>query len=65
MPLPYNTLYSGSSYSADNSYNFCDRSKLFAVLNLQVNCFLRSWYCGLKYAFNVYQINVKHEKMIL
>ena len=35
---------------AYNSFNFCDRSKLFAVLNLPVNCLLGSWYCYLKYA---------------
>ena len=35
--LLYKTFYSGSSYSAAyNSYNFCDRSKLFAVLNLPI-----------------------------
>ena len=44
----------GSSYcEAYNSYNFCDRHKLIAVLNLPVNCLLGSLYCDLKYAFNV------------
>ena len=37
--LPYKIFYSGSTYSESyNSYNFCDRSKLFAALNLPVNC---------------------------
>ena len=35
--LLYKTFYSGSSYSAAyNSYNFCDRSKLLAVLNFPI-----------------------------
>ena len=40
---PFNTFYSESSYSAAyNSYNLCDRGKLFAVLNLPVNCLVES-----------------------
>ena len=43
--LPYNTFCSESSYSAAyTSYNFCNRSKLFAVLNLPVLCLVESWY---------------------
>ena len=50
--LPYKTFHSGSSYSAaNNSYNFCHRSKLFAVLNFPVNCLVWSLYGDLKYAF--------------
>ena len=49
--LPYKTLYSVSSYSAVyNPYNFYDRSKLFAVLDLPVNYPLELWYFDLKYA---------------
>ena len=60
--LPYKTFYSGSSYSAAyNSYNFCDRNKLFAVLNLPVNCPLGSWYFDIKYALKVYQRQYKKE----
>ena len=37
--LPYITFSSRLSYStAYNSYSFCDRSKLFAVLEWSVNC---------------------------
>ena len=40
MYLPYNTFYSGPSNSAaNNSNNFVDRRKLFAVLNFQVIAF--------------------------
>ena len=47
--LPYISFYSGSTYStAYNSYNVCDRSKLFAVLKLPVDCLLGSWYFHLK-----------------
>ena len=58
MSLPY-YIFNISSYSeAYNSYNFCDRRKLFAVLNLHVNRLLWSWYCDLKNAFKVHQMNV-------
>ena len=54
---PYNTFYSGASYSAAYSYyNFVDRRKLFAVLNSPVNCLLGSWYCDPRCAFKLYQI---------
>ena len=37
----YETFYSGSSYSAAyNSYNFCDRSKPFAVVNCKLLTFM-------------------------
>ena len=64
---PYKTFYSGSSYSAAyNSYNFCDKSKLFAVLNLPNISRLESWCFDLKYALKVYQIKVlKKKSMIL
>ena len=68
MYLPYNTFYLGSSYSAaNNSTNFVDRRKLFAVLNFQVNCLLWSWYCDLKYALNfqVHQMNVLKKKLMI
>ena len=66
MSLPYNTFYARSSYStAYNYYNFCDRRKLFAVLNLPVNCPVRSWYCDLKYVFKVYQMNVLKMKSVI
>ena len=43
--LIYITFYLGLSYStAYNSWNFCDRSKLFAVLEWSVNCLLNLKY---------------------
>ena len=67
MSLPYTTFYSGSSCSAAyNSYNFCDKCKLFAVLNLPVNSLSWSWRSDLKYAFKVNRMNVlKKKSMIL
>ena len=64
--LPYKTFYLGSSYSAaHSSYHFCDRSKLFAVLNLPVNCLLGSWYCDVKYALQVYKMKVLKKKIMI
>ena len=48
--LLYITFSSGLSYStAYNSWNFCDRGKLFAVLEWSVNCPLETCYFNLKY----------------
>ena len=48
--LPYITFSSELSYStAYNSKSFCDRSKLFAVLEWSVNCLLETCYFNLKY----------------
>ena len=51
--LPYKTFYSGSAY---NSNNFCERSKLFAVLHLPANCQKESWYYELKSALKFIKI---------
>ena len=46
----YITFSSGSSYStAYNSWSYCDRSKLFAVLEWSLNCLLETNYFNLKY----------------
>ena len=46
----YITFSSGSSYStAYNSWSYCDRSKLFAVLEWPLNCLLETCYFNLKY----------------
>ena len=59
MSLPYKILHSGSTYSEPyNSYNFCDRSKLFAAFNSPVNCLLGTWYCDLKCALKSCQMKV-------
>ena len=51
--LLYITISSGLSYStAYNSWNICDRSKLFAVLEGSVNCLLETCYFNLKYVLN-------------
>ena len=48
--LLYITFSSGLSYStANKSWSFCDRSKLFAVLEWSVNCHLEVCYLNLKY----------------
>ena len=48
--LLYITFSSGLSYStAYNSCSFCDRSKLFAVLEWSVNLHLDTCYLNLKY----------------
>ena len=48
--LLYITFSSGLSYStAYNSWSFCDRSKLFAVLEWSVNCFSETCYLNLEY----------------
>ena len=48
--LLYITFSSGSSYStAYNSWSFCDRNKLFAVLEWSVNCLSETSYFNLKY----------------
>ena len=48
--LLYITFSSGSSYSkAYNSFSFCNRSKLFAVLECLVNCLSETCYFNLKY----------------
>ena len=48
--LLYITFSSWSSYStAYNSWGFCDRIKLFAVLEWSVNCLLETCYFNLKY----------------
>ena len=48
--LLYITFSSGLSYSiAYNSWSFCDRSKLSAVLEWSVNCLLETCYFDLKY----------------
>ena len=57
--LCYKTFDRGSSYStAYNSYNFCHRSKLLAVLKLPVNCLLWSWYSDTEYASNAHQMKL-------
>ena len=49
--LLYITFSSGPSYStAYNSWRFCNRSLLFAVLEWSVNCLLEICYFNLKYA---------------
>ena len=46
----YIMFSSGSSYStAYNSWSYCNRSKLFAVLEWSVNCLLETCYFNLKY----------------
>ena len=48
--LLYKLFSSGLSYStAYNSLSFCDRSKLFAVLDWSVNCLTETCYFNLKY----------------
>ena len=48
--LLYITFSSGPSYStAYNSFNSCDRSKLFEVLEWSVTCSLETCYFNLKY----------------
>ena len=57
--LLYITFPSVLSYStAFNSLSFCDRSKLFAVLEWSVNCLLGSCYSNLKYALKNDQIKL-------
>ena len=47
---PYITFSLGLSHStAYNSCSFCDRSKLFAVLEWSVNCLAETCYFNLKY----------------
>ena len=49
--LLYITFSSGSSYStAYNSWSFCNRSLLLAVLEWAVNCLSEICYFNLKYA---------------
>ena len=48
----YITFSSGSSYSTAYNYlSYCDRSKLFAVLEWSVNCLSETCYFNLKYVF--------------
>ena len=55
--LLYITFSSGLSYStAYNSLSFCDRSKLFAVLEWSVHCLLETCYFYLKYVLKKYQM---------
>ena len=50
--LLYITFSSGLSYAtAYNAWNFCDRSKLFVVLEWSVNCLSETCYLNLKYVF--------------
>ena len=57
--LLYITFFSGSSYyTAYNSWSFCDRSKLFAVLECLVNCFLETCYFTLRYVLKHFHIKL-------
>ena len=48
--LLYITFTSGSSYSTDyNSWSFCNRSKLFAVLEWSVNGLLETCFLNRRY----------------
>ena len=63
--LPYITFSSGLSYStAINSKSFCDRSKLFAVLEWSVNFLSKSCYLILKYLLN-YQMKLFNKILII
>ena len=62
--LLYITFSSGSSYStAYNSWSFCDRSKLFAVLELLVKLLLM--YFNLKYVLKNYQMKLFNKILML
>ena len=64
--LLYITFSSGSSYStAYNSWSFCDRSKLFVVLECSVNCLLETCYFILRYVLKNYQINLFNKILMI
>ena len=64
--LPYITFSSGLSYStAFNSFSFCDRSKLFAVLEWSVNCLLETCYFNLKRLLKNYQNKLFNKILIV
>ena len=64
--LPYITFSSGLSYStAYNSFSFCDRSKLFAVLEWSVNCLLETCYFNLKRLLKKYQNKLFNKILIV
>ena len=64
--LLYITFSSGSSYStAYNSWNFCDRSKLFAILKWSVNCLLETCYINLKYELKNYQMKIFNKILMI
>ena len=60
------TFSSGSSYSTtNNSWSFCDRSKLFAVLECSVNCRLETCYFILRYVLKSYQIKLFNKILMI
>ena len=64
--LLYITISSGLSYStAYNSWSFCDRSKLFAVLEWSVNCLLETYYFNLKYVLKNYQMKLFNKILMI
>ena len=64
--LLYITFSSGSPYStAYNSWSFCDRSKLFAVLEWSVNCFSETCYFNLKFVLKKYQMKLFNKILMI
>ena len=64
--LLYITFSSGLSYStAFNSWSFCDRSTLFAVLECSVSCLLDTCYFNLKYALKKYQMKLFNKNLMV
>ena len=64
--LLYITFSSGLSYStAYNSWSFCDKSKLFAVLEWSINCLSETCYLNLKYELKNYQMKLFNKKLMI
>ena len=64
--LLYITFSSWLSYStAYNSWSFCDKSKLFAVLEWSVNCLSETCCFDLKYVLKNYQMKLFHEILMI
>ena len=64
--LLYITFSSRSSYSTPyNSWSFCERSKLFAVLECSVNCPLETCYFVLRYVLKNYLIKLFNKVLMI